>query len=118
MRFTHTYAAATAVFFLNAVPVSEARSSRAKRWVSSDPQAFEVQLGFDPVGRYVATIGMVRYRIYLQHSLLTGARNGFSGFTFIRATLMLELAILASSCPHARLILVWLRLVASPVPRK
>lgn len=75
MRFTHTYAAAAVVFFLDAVPVSEARSSRAKRWVPSDPQAFEVQLGFDPVGRYVTTIGMVRFRIYLQHSLLTRARN-------------------------------------------
>ena len=118
MRFTHTYAAAAVVFFLNAVPVSSARSSRAKRWVPSDPEAWEVQLGFDPVGRYVATIGMVRSpNIFTALTVDWGAKLFFR-FTFIRASLGLELAISASSCPHARLILVWLRLVASPVPRR
>ncbi len=59
-RFAHLWAAAAAIAL---VPASEARVSRTKRdsaWVPIDPQAFEVNLSFDHVGRYLAPIGMVR----------------------------------------------------------
>lgn len=60
LRFPHLCAAAATIAL---VPASEARVSRTKRasaWVPSDPQAFEVNLSFDNVGRYLAPIGMVR----------------------------------------------------------
>jgi len=38
---------------------TEARTRRDTTWVPSDPQAFELKLGFDQVGRIVTTIGMV-----------------------------------------------------------
>jgi hypothetical protein len=43
---------------------TEARAVRTKRhhndvWTPSDPQAFELKLGYDQVGRFVTTIGMV-----------------------------------------------------------
>jgi len=68
MRFTHLYAPLAVAFFLRAIPVTEARISRAKRdgpWVPSNPQAFEVKVSFDDVGRYLIPIGMVRRRINL-----------------------------------------------------
>jgi len=77
MRFTHPYAAAAVAFFLRGVPLTDARTPPAKRWMPSDPKAFETELSFDPVGRYVATIGMVRCQINLQHSPLTETRTGF-----------------------------------------
>lgn len=60
LRFAHLCAAAAIAL----VPASEARwFSRTKRdsaWVPTDPLAFEVNLSFDHVGRYLAPIGMVR----------------------------------------------------------
>jgi hypothetical protein len=50
------------------LPGSEAWAFLTKRdtnWVPSDPQAFEVNLGFDNAGRYLAPIGMVRRTILL-----------------------------------------------------
>ncbi len=52
--------AAAAVAFLS--PATAARAARVNRrdvWVPSNPQAFEVDIGFDQAGRYVITIGMV-----------------------------------------------------------
>lgn len=78
MRFTHSYAAAAVAFFLRGVPVGEARTSPVKRWVPSDPQAFEVELGFDSVGRYLATIGMVRCRIHFTALTVDRSAKRFS----------------------------------------
>jgi len=60
MRFTHFWAAAAVAF----VPVTEAQ---ATDWAPSDPEAFEVKLDFDSVGRYTAPIGMVRRAINSTH---------------------------------------------------
>jgi hypothetical protein len=63
MRCAFLCAAAAAA---SLVPGSEAWPFLTKRnalWAPSDPHAFEVNLGFDNVGRYLATIGMVRRTI-------------------------------------------------------
>jgi len=62
MRRTFLFAAAPVAL----LPGSQAWGFRTKRdaaWVPSDPQAFEVSLGFDNGGRYTAPIGMVRRTI-------------------------------------------------------
>ena len=52
-----------AVAAIALLPSSDAWAFRTKRdsddWVSSNPQAFEVELDFDRAGRYIAPIGMV-----------------------------------------------------------
>jgi hypothetical protein len=49
-----------AVAFLSG-QATNARNNRRDDWVPSNPQALEVNLGFDKVGRYVATIGVVSH---------------------------------------------------------
>jgi hypothetical protein len=71
MQFTHLFAAAA----LSLVPGAEASAFRTKRdavWLPSDPHAFEVNLGFDSVGRYLTPIGMVRRAFNLDS---TGSQN-------------------------------------------
>ena len=126
MRSTFLSAAAAAtvpfVFFFAEVPLTEARSSRAKRdapWVPSDPRAFQVNLGYDTVGRYVASIGMVRrpiQRLRLPHCSLKSLTD--LRFILFRAAPMPTLAISTSSFPLPRLTPVSPRLDARPVPPK
>jgi len=51
--------AVTAVAFWG--QVTYARTNRRDVWVPSNPEAFEVKLDFDKVGRHVASIGMVSH---------------------------------------------------------
>ena len=58
----------TAAAFLGRA--AQAHTKRDTAWVPSDPQAFELKLGFDQVGRYVIPIGMVS-RESVPHSSLS-----------------------------------------------
>lgn len=55
-------AVAAAIAFLR--PATAAPTARVNRrdWVPTNPQAFEVDIGFDQAGRYVITIGMVSHQ--------------------------------------------------------
>jgi len=58
MRFI-VLCAAAALALGEAIEARTTRVNRRDVWNPSDPLAFELALGFDPVGRYVTTIGMV-----------------------------------------------------------
>jgi hypothetical protein len=112
--------AAATVAFLGGAPVTEARASRATRdaaWVPSDPDAFEVKLSFDKVGRHVTDIGMVRREI-MRTAFCSLRSPSDLRLTSIRAHLGGKLAISASSCQRPRLTPRSLRLIAQLVSRK
>jgi hypothetical protein len=62
-------AAAALVFSAAATDARTVRTKRDAAWVPSDPQAFQIDLGFDRVGRYVTPMGMVSRESALVRSL-------------------------------------------------
>ena len=97
MLFIALYAAVVVAFLSPATAARTARSDRRDVWIPTNPEAFEVDLGFDRVGRYVITIGMVSRSRH--KSRIADHRC----FMIIRANLSLKPAISASSCPHRHL---------------
>ena len=66
MLFIVLCAAAGVTFLAQATEARSTRPNRRDVWVPLNPQAFEVKLDFDKVGRYVTTIGMVSWGEPLQ----------------------------------------------------
>ena len=115
MHFPFLCAAAAAAF----LPSSDAwafRRTKRAAWVPSDPKAFEVNLGFDNAGRYIAPIGMVCLTILLTTPPLTALCLASS--SLIRASLGPALAISALFCPHPLHTLLLLRRIVRPVLHK
>ena len=110
MLYIVLYVAAVVAFLspvIAAAPTAD--TDRRDVWVPTNPQAFEVDLGFDRAGRYVITIGMVSRRAAAKSKIAH-----HRCFMIIRAILSLKPAISASSCPHRHLTQPLLRLDALP----
>ena len=70
LTLTPLRAAAAAAALGFSAAATDAPTKRDAAWVPSDPQAFQIDLGFDRVGRYVTPMGMVsRQSALLRHSI-------------------------------------------------